>query len=302
MIDPKTGQEVKDPAAAGAGAGNGAGASAGAGAGQDGAGGQGAGAGQGGGGQSQVVDQEIEVTLANGQKVKVKTSDVVDENGVPYKNKVSEADRKAQEAILESERLKQDGAGQGARQPKPGEFVDPVDGEVYTEEDLNRMMMTGEGVKAQRIMLSQINVRKVVTDVVVENESKARTITKYPDLQNPQSIFFKRVAAHMGMNDLYGKPNGLQLAAAAVAEQLTEENVPFNRGKVGSSGPASQRNSQTAGGVQGGGDGTRPPANSTPELDEEGKTMAAKLGIDPSKMANRLEKYLTKKNNRRGGE
>jgi hypothetical protein len=301
MIDPKTGLEVKDPAAANAGAGNGAGASAGAGQG-DGAGQGGAGQGA-GGGPSQVVDQEIEVTLANGQKVKVKTSDVVDENGVPFKNKVSEADRKAQEAILEAERLKQEGAGPGqARQPKPGEFVDPVDGEVYTEEDLNRMMMTGEGVKAQRIMLSQINVRKVVTDVVVENESKARTITKYPDLQNPQSIFFKRVAAHMGMNDLYGKPNGLQLAAAAVAEQLTEENVPFNRGKVGSSGPASQRNSQTAGGVQGGGDGIRPPANSTPELDQEGKTMAAKLGIDPSKMANRLEKYLTKKNNRRGGE
>ena len=289
MIDPKTGQEVKDPAAGDPGAGD-PGASVGK---KENAGGD--------PGQGVVTDQEIEVTLSNGSKVKVKASDVVDEQGIPFKNRVSEADRKAQEALQEAETLRNKIPPEdGRKQPKPGEFVDPNDGEIYTEEDLNRMMMTGEGVKAQRIMLSQINVRKIVTDVQVENESKARTVAKYPDIRNPQSIFFKRVATHMGLNDLYGKPNGLQLAAAAVAEQMTEENLPFNRGKVAASGPEAQRQSQGAGGVIPGGSGGKPPV-STPELDEEGKKLANKLGIDPTKMANRLEEYLASKGQRKAG-
>lgn len=283
------GQDVNDQAGAGA---------AGEGASDQGAG-SGSSAGDQGGG---VVDQEIEITTSTGAKVKVKASDIVDEKGVPFKNRAIEQERRArtaEENLAAQHEQREAGGGAGQQEEiKPGTYVDPNDGQKYTEEDLNRMYMTGEGIKAQRIQLAQINVRKVVSDVVSETEVKARTMSKYPDIRNPQSPFFQRVAKYMAANDLYGRPNGLNMAAAAVAEQLTDEGIPFTKGQV--SNPEGQRLSHTGSGVIPGGNGQKG-GSSVPELDEQGAAMARKLGVDPKKMATRLSNYLATKGQPKAG-
>ena len=176
--------------------------------------------------------------------------------------------------------------------PKPGVYIDPQDGQKYTEDDINRMYMTGEGLKAQRIVLGQINVRKVVSEVVSDTEMRARTMSRYPDLKNAQTPFFQRVARYMAENNLYSVKNGLGMASAVIAEQMGEEGIPFTKGRVTSS--EDQRNSQTgAGAIPGSGSGRG--GNNTPELDEQGMNMANKLGVDPAKLAKRLDTYLQNK-------
>lgn len=266
------------------------------------AGGEGAGTPAGAG--EQVTDQEFELTAASGQKVKVKTSDIIDDRGVPFKNRMSEETRRRQELEEENQGLKstlaskEPAGGEGG--PKPGEFQDPIDGSKYTQEDIDRMFMTGEGAKAHRILVSQIDVNRIVDGAITRRETKSKTLGKYPDLSNPQTPFFKRVALYMSSRNLYGDPEGLAIASARVAELLEEEGVPFN--KVTRTGtPEGQRLSQTGSGAIPGSSGSRLPVTA-PELDEEGKAMCAKLGVDPVKVAKRLESYLTTKSNKRGGE
>lgn len=248
----------------------------------------------------QVTDQEFEVKTADGKVVKVRASDIIDDKGVPFKNRAAEANRRAQSAEEAAAALHQGRVeGDGKPEVKEGEYIDPADGQKYTEEDINRMFMTGEGVKANRIVLGQVNVRKIVSDVNNEHAIKERTIAKYPDIQNPQSPMFQRVAKYMATNDLYGRPNGLELAATAVAEQLTDEGIPFTKRTVSS--PESQRRSQNGAGVVKGGDGQKGGEGKV-ELDEAGLAMARKLGVDPAKMADRLSKHLATRTNNRSRE
>jgi hypothetical protein len=254
------GQEVADPAAAGA-EGGASGASA---------------------GDGKVVDQEIEVTLPTGEKTKIKTSDIFDDKGVPFKNRLGEANRRSQETEAELERIR-------STQHEGGDK--PVKEEQVSEEELNRMFMTGEGAKAMRIIINQQNVKKVVHEVIQERDIRTVTAAKYPDLGNPASPFFKRVAVHMANKGLYNHPEGLALASAKVAEEMEYEGIEFSKGvKRGS--PEGQRASGTGVTVAGGGSGSSRAGGGTPELDAEGKALCAKLGLDPTKVAARLEKRL----------
>lgn len=244
------------------------------------------------------VDQEFEITRPDGQKVKVKASDIIDESGVPFKNRAAENERRRREAEAEAEALRNAGGQQPQdQQPKEGEFIDPLDGKKYTQDDIDRMYMVGEGSKAHRIMNNQVNVDRVVDTVIQRRESRARVVTDFPDLQDPQSPFFRRVATYMSRNGLYENPNGLRWAARDVAEQMRKEGVPFKEGSP-SSTPESQRQSQTRSGVQPGGDGQRG-SDTKPVLDDEGVAFSRKLGVDPEKIAIRLQERLARGRNRR---
>jgi len=283
MEDPKD-DPVKDPNAAGAGSGSGD---------------EGAGAGSGEG----TSDQEISIKVG-GKEVKVRTSEILDERGVPFKQMNSELQRKLDEANATLQQISEQGGGtseEGKKEDvKAGQFVDPVDGQRYNEEDLNRMMMTGEGTKALRIVMNPKQVGRVVEGAIQAREVKAATRSRYPDLNNPKSEFFVRTSMYMQSRGLYDHPQGLALASAAVAEDMRSENRPFATGTRGN--PEEQRRSQQSGHVIPGRDGSGKPIITEHELDEGAKNMAAKLGVDPKKYAARLATYLDKKSNRKSEE
>lgn len=263
--------------------------------------GAGSGAGEGAGGSS---DQEISIKVG-GKEVKVRSSDILDERGVPFKQMNSELQRKLDEANATLQQISEQGGGAGAEEgkkedAKAGQFVDPADGQRYNEEDLNRMMMTGEGTKALRIVMNPKQVGRVVEGAIQAREVKAATRSRYPDLNNPKSEFFVRTSMYMQSRGLYDHPQGLALASAAVAEDMRSENRPFATGTRGN--PEEQRRSQQSGHVIPGRDGSGKPIITEHELDEGAKNMAAKLGVDPKKYAARLATYLDKKGNRKSEE
>lgn len=262
--------------------------------------GDGAGAGEGGGESS---DQEISIKVG-GKDVKVRTSEILDERGVPFKQMNAELQRKLDEANSTLQQISEQGGGAGEEGKKEdikaGQFVDPIDGQKYNEEDLNRMMMTGEGTKALRIVMNPKQVGRVVEGAIQAREVKAATRNRYPDLNNPKSEFFVRTAMYMQSRGLFDHPQGLALASASVAEDMRSENKPFATGTTGSA--EAQRRSQQGGHVIPGRDGSGKPIITEHELDEGAKNMAAKLGVDPKKYAARLATYLDKKGNRKSEE
>uniref|UniRef100_A0A6H1ZMZ5 Uncharacterized protein n=1 Tax=viral metagenome TaxID=1070528 RepID=A0A6H1ZMZ5_9ZZZZ len=279
MAGEKEGGPVIDPNAAGAGPGGEGSAAAGTGGGA-------------------VQDQEITLNVG-GKEVKLKTSDILDDRGVPFKQMTGELQRKLDEANSTLQQIQEQGGKREEEkvEEKVGQFIDPTDGKTYTEEDLNRMMMVGEGTKALRIVMNPKQVGRVVDQAISAREAKAETQRRYPDLKNPKSEFFVRTAMYMQSRGLFDHPAGLALASAAVAEDMRSEGKEFTTGTFGS--PEAQRRSQNSGTVVRGREGSGLPSGSESELDDAGKAMATKLGVDPKKMAKRLENYLASKGQRR---
>lgn len=249
--------------------------------------------------KTEVTDQVLKITMPDGSIKEVKSADIFDESGVPYRNRVGELQRRGKEVddenvSLRTQLFQQGEEGPNKVKPKLDANGQPiVEDPEYTEDDINRMMMTGEGTKAIQYILKKAipDPEKIVNNVLSKNSARNQAASKYPDLLNPQSEFFMRVAQVMNQNGLYNNPRGLSLAASQVESDLRTEGKEVNVVSI-VSGAEQQRLSQGQPGVIPGGDGTRPPAGGKPELDQAGKDMAKKLGISEEKMAVRLAKHL----------
>ena len=120
------------------------------------------------------------------------------------------------------------------------------------------------------------------------NQNKIVAMTKYPDLRNPSSDFFKRVSFYMQTHpDKYNDPEGILDACARVHAELPPAT----------SAAAQQVNQQIVQQVASAASQVAPasniPQSESLELDNEAKTLAVKLGIDPKKMAERLKNLQT---------
>jgi hypothetical protein len=117
---------------------------------------------------------------------------------------------------------------------------------------------------------------------------KQDAMTKYPDLKNPSSEFYKRVANFMYERPhLYQDPEGVLNACARVAEDMG-----IKRQEAKQSSFEEQRRAVASQGVEGA--GATLPAKEEAELDVQGKILAQKLGISEKAMIERLDKFVKK--------
>lgn len=113
------------------------------------------------------------------------------------------------------------------------------------------------------------------------NKMMARN--RYPDLNNPNSEFFKRVSFYMSTHpEKYNEPEGILDACARVREDMPSSNPT----KQELSNKIVQQVASTA--TQVGGSSTAS-SNDVPRLSPEAQNLAAKLNIDPKKFATKLK-------------
>lgn len=214
---------------------------------------------------------------------------------VPLENQLAEANRKLGEAQSRAEQLQRDAdmlreqqLRMMAQTPPPAAAPQAPE---ESDEELGNLMATSPVEAVRKIVARE----KKGIDVMVEQRArhiflieskKAEAVSKYPDLRNPNSEFFRRVAYHMDTHPgKYNDPEGILDACARVQVEM---GVPASPGVA--SANETVRQAVTSGAAQVAGAGTAP-ATEGPELDAKGLELAAKLGIDPKNMAARLKNY-----------
>lgn len=122
--------------------------------------------------------------------------------------------------------------------------------------------------------------------VYLRESKKQEAVSLYPDLKNPSTEFFKRVAFFMDTHpDKYHDPEGILDGCARVAYEMKYQAAPATQGTN------ENVRRQVAGGaatIEGSGNA---PSNEVFELDTKGQFLASKLGLDPKIMAKRLQNY-----------
>jgi len=129
---------------------------------------------------------------------------------------------------------------------------------------------------------------KMSADVYQRESAKTEAVNMFPDLQNPQSEFFKRVAIYMDSNpSKYKDPHGLREACKIIAYDMKYQAAPTQR----------QTNQQVVRSVSGGAasvegsSGT--PQTEADTLDAKAIMLAKKLGIDEKEMTQRMKDLQT---------
>ena len=212
------------------------------------------------------------------------------------KNEIEEEKRKRQELeqLLEQQRQQNMEllAQLGTKMMTPPPTTSAPN-EPEMEEDLDSLFLQKPSEAVKRILQKEKEALKKEIPQVVSQEAlrifyqekfKQEALNKYPDLKNPNSDFYKRVAMFMYERPhLYNDPEGLLHACARVAEDMgyyKQKTFEQQRQAVASTSV------EPAGGAS--------PSNEMTELDIQGKILAQKLGISEKDMSERLNRFLKK--------
>ena len=223
--------------------------------------------------------------------------EAVDDNGVPYKNRFEEQKRLADEARLAAEQARRDADMLRDHQLRmmAQQQIPPVQQEPEVNDDeLNNLFTTNPAEAMRKVMEARekkVNLNKTVEDtarrVFTFEAKKIEAMSRFPDLKNPGSEFYNRVASFMNTHpEKYQDPEGLLDACARVKDELgiVTPNPQVTQTNQNMRQTVSSAASQIS-------KGTSAPATETTELDAKGLELAAKLGIDPKKMALRMKNY-----------
>ena len=202
-----------------------------------------------------------------------------------YLNKYEEEKRKRESMeqeinILREQRLREMAA------PQPQYMYNKPEPEPE-DEDLAQMDPVTRRAVEKMIAKKENEFKKFTEDsarkTYYKESVKAQAVTLYPDLKNADSPFFKKVAFFMDTHkEKYNEPEGILDACARVAYEMNMSRAPSN---ARSNEAMRQQASSGAAAVEGAGASN---ASVDPSMDTQGQVLAAKLGIDPKKMAARL--------------
>jgi hypothetical protein len=211
---------------------------------------------------------------------------------VPPENRIAELERKeaesrrrAEEAERERDMLRDMNLRSMAQPVAPT----PPPQEEDDEEEINNLFATSPAQAMKKLL----NKAKGGVDKTIEEKArrifqaeakKLEAMNRFPELKNPKSEFFRKVAFFMDTHpEKYNDPEGLIDACA---------RVTFDMGKVPDrpvpQASENMRNSVSNASAHIEGSGNAP-VGEKPELDARGLELAAKLGIEPSRMASRLK-------------
>ena len=147
-------------------------------------------------------------------------------NEVPLENQVAEWKRKAEEARLEAEQARRDSdmlresqlrmmAQQPLQQP-------PIQEPVESEEEINNLFSNSPAQAVNRIVDRKAkDIDKIIEQrarqIFATEAKKIEAVTRFPELRNPNSEFFKKVAYYMDTHPYkYNEPEGIIDACARV--------------------------------------------------------------------------------------
>lgn len=212
---------------------------------------------------------------------------------VPVENQLAEWKRKAEEARIDAENARRDAEMlreqqlrmMAQTQPQPQIPAEPAE----NEEELNNLFTTSPTQAVRKIVEREKQdldkrIESRARQIFIMEAKKVEAMTRFPDLRNPNSDFFKRVAYYMDTHPAkYNDPEGILDACARVQLEI---GAPANPGVAHANEQVRQAVSSGAAQVAGSGNA---PATEAPELDAKGLELAAKLGIDPKAMAARLK-------------
>ena len=215
-------------------------------------------------------------------------------NEVPIENQVAEWKRKAEEARFEADQARRDAdmlresqLRMMATQPQQPVIQEPVE----SEEELNNLFNNSPTQAVNRIVDRKAkDIDKMIEtrarQIFIGEAKKIEAMNRFPELKNPNSEFFKKVAYYMDTHPhKYNDPEGILDACARVQIDIgSSSNAQSTRANETVRASVASAASQVAGG------GTAP-ASDNPELDAKGLELASKLGIDPKVMAVRLKSY-----------
>jgi hypothetical protein len=201
-----------------------------------------------------------------------------------YLNKYEEEKRKREKMESELNTLREQQLRLMAAPPQytPPQAPEPEDEDIASMDPAQRRAIDKMMAKKE----SEIRkfTEKTARKTFYKESIKAQAMTIYPDLKNPQSDFFKKVAFFMDTHPgKYNDPEGILDACARISYEMKLNPSPSARTAnevvraAVSSGSAS---------VEGSGQTV---SSDVPELDFKGQQLAGKLGIDPKKMAERLK-------------
>jgi hypothetical protein len=205
------------------------------------------------------------------------------------RRKLEESERREQVARQEADMLREQRLREMARPPAQAP-------EPENEDELNNEFATSP-VKAVRKIISREaadidkRIEQRARQIYVQEAKKIEAITKFPELKNPTSDFFKKVAYYMDTHpEKYNDPEGLMDACARVSIDMGI--APQKPAVAAANARTIESVSSAASQVAGGGTA---PVGGVPELDAKGLELASKLGIDPKVMAKRMEDYNNQK-------
>ena len=203
-----------------------------------------------------------------------------------YLNKYEEEKRKRESMEQEINILREQRLREMAAQPAPQYMYNQPTPEPE-DEDLAQMDPVTRRAVEKMLAKKETEFKKYTEDsarkTYYKESVKAQAVTLYPDLKNADSPFFKKVAFFMDTHkEKYNEPEGILDACARVAYEMNMSRAPSN---ARSNEQMRQQASSGAAAVEGAGASN---ASVDPSMDTQGQVLAAKLGIDPKKMAARL--------------
>jgi hypothetical protein len=162
---------------------------------------------------------------------------------------------------------------QQQQEEAPGEDIDQLF-TVDPKRAVNAMMQ-----RKQQEILKQSEEMARRTFHTEANKLMARQ--RYPDLNNPNSEFFKRVSFYMSTHpDKYSDPEGILDACARVKMDMPQDNTANQQASQRIVQQVASAASQVAG-------SSTAPQSEELRLDPEAQMLASKLNIDPKKFAQR---------------
>lgn len=201
-----------------------------------------------------------------------------------WKRKAEEAERREQEARREADVLREQRLREMATQHQPQPVVEENEEQLNTEFN-NAPAATVKKMIEKRAADIDRRIEQRARQIFAQEAKKFEAIGKYPDLRNPQSDFFKKVAYYMDTHpEKYNDPEGILDACARVTVDL---GIMPQKPEV-AAGNERVRQSVASAASQVSGSGNAP-VGEAPELDAKGLELATKLGIDPKVYAKRLK-------------
>lgn len=215
----------------------------------------------------------------------------------PPENETAELRRRLEESERREQRARQE--ADMLRDQRLREMALPPAAPAAPEEsedELNNEFTTSPAKAVRKIISREAKdiderIERRARQIYLQEAKKIEAVGKFPELRNPNSDFFKKVAYYMDTHpEKYNDPEGLLDACARVSVDL---GIVPQKPEVADAN-ARTRASVASAASQVSGSGTAP-VGEPGELDAKGLELARKLGIDPKVMAKRLGDYNDQK-------
>jgi len=201
-----------------------------------------------------------------------------------FQNKYEEEKRKREQMEQDLNMLREQQLRLMAAPPQQ-----PYQPPVNEPEDEDILSMDPSTKKAVEKMMAkkEAEFRKYTEETAkktyYKESVKVQAVNMYPQLKDGNSEFFKKVSFFMDSHpQKYNEPEGILDACARVASDMNISRAPVTRAANETTRGQVSSGSAT---VEGSGHTT---SSDAVEMDVKGQLLAAKLGIDPNKMAQRL--------------